>query len=35
MWYQCKNCVFATNSTHAAEQHEAKTGHETTQEEDN
>lgn len=34
MWYQCRSCVFATNSPRAAEKHEESTGHETTQEED-
>jgi len=34
MWYQCEECIFATNGTKNASQHEAQTGHTMTSEEE-
>lgn len=34
MWFECMDCVFATNSTKQADQHMQKTGHDVTSEDD-
>ena len=34
LWFQCADCVFGTNSPKAARVHEASSGHDITQEDD-
>jgi hypothetical protein len=34
MWYQCQECIFATNGTKSAAKHTAETGHEMSEEEE-
>jgi hypothetical protein len=34
IWYQCDECVFATNGTRLAREHQEDTGHTVTEEQE-